>query len=44
MAVALRSSGSAGDLPGASFAGQQETSLNVCGFERVVEAVHEVFA
>ena len=44
IAVAVRSSATAEDLPDASFAGQQETYLNICGLERVVEAVHEVFA
>ena len=42
--VAVRSSATAEDLPAASFAGQQETLLNVRGRERVVAAVHEVFA
>jgi pyruvate,water dikinase len=42
--VAVRSSATAEDLPEASFAGQQETLLNVRGRERVVAAVHEVFA
>jgi pyruvate,water dikinase len=44
VAVAVRSSATAEDLPEASFAGQQETLLNVRGAERVVKAVHEVFA
>ena len=43
-AVAVRSSATAEDLPDASFAGQQETFLNVCGIEAVLEKVHEVFA
>ena len=43
-AVAVRSSATAEDLPEASFAGQQETLLNVRGAENVVRAVHEVFA
>src|SRR3989344_3310106 len=34
--VAVRSSATAEDLPGASFAGQQETYLNVCGIEEVL--------
>jgi len=43
-AVAVRSSATAEDLPDASFAGQQETFLNVVGADTVVEKVHEVFA
>jgi pyruvate, water dikinase len=43
-AVAVRSSATAEDLPDASFAGQQETFLNVVGVEAVLNAVHEVFA
>ncbi|WP_048307024.1 phosphoenolpyruvate synthase [Halomonas sp. PR-M31] len=42
--VAVRSSATAEDLPDASFAGQQETFLNIEGFENVKRAVHEVFA
>jgi pyruvate,water dikinase len=42
--VAVRSSATAEDLPEASFAGQQETLLNVRGSQNVVHAVHEVFA
>jgi pyruvate,water dikinase len=42
--VAVRSSATAEDLPEASFAGQQETLLNVRGGASVVHAVHEVFA
>ena len=42
--VAVRSSATAEDLPDASFAGQQETFLNIQGFEEVKQAVHEVFA
>ncbi len=42
--VAVRSSATAEDLPEASFAGQQETLLNVRGAANVVRAVHEVFA
>jgi len=38
-AVAVRSSATAEDLPGMSFAGQQETYLNVCGAEHVLAAV-----
>lgn len=43
-AVAVRSSATAEDLPDASFAGQQETFLNVCGLDAVLEKVHAVFA
>jgi pyruvate,water dikinase len=42
--VAVRSSATAEDLPEASFAGQQETLLNVRGADNVVRAVHEVYA
>ena len=41
---AVRSSATAEDLPDASFAGQQETFLNVVGIEQVLEKVKEVFA
>ncbi len=41
---AVRSSATAEDLPDASFAGQQETILNVQGLDNVKAAVHEVFA
>ncbi|KHL01388.1 phosphoenolpyruvate synthase [Sinomonas humi] len=41
---AVRSSATAEDLPDASFAGQQETFLNIRGVENVLEAVKEVFA
>lgn len=44
MAVAVRSSATAEDLPDASFAGQQETFLNIIGLENVKHAVKEVFA
>ena len=44
IAVAVRSSATAEDLPDASFAGQQETYLNVCGIEEVLIAVKKVFA
>jgi pyruvate,water dikinase len=44
LAVAVRSSATAEDLPDASFAGQQETFLNVCGIEAVLEKIHAVFA
>jgi pyruvate, water dikinase len=43
-AVAVRSSATAEDLPEASFAGQQETFLNVRGADDVVRAIHQVFA
>ncbi len=42
--VAVRSSATAEDLPDASFAGQQETFLNIEGIDAVKHAVHEVFA
>ena len=42
--VAVRSSATAEDLPDASFAGQQETFLNVTGIDNVLAKVHEVFA
>jgi len=42
--VAVRSSATAEDLPNASFAGQQETYLNISGPENVVEAVKKCFA
>jgi len=44
VAVAVRSSATAEDLPDASFAGQQETFLNVTGADDVVRKVKEVFA
>lgn len=44
VAVAVRSSATAEDLPDASFAGQQETFLNVTGADEVVRKVKEVFA
>jgi len=44
IAVAVRSSATAEDLPDASFAGQQETFLNVRGKEALLKCVHEVFA
>ncbi len=43
-AVAVRSSATAEDLPEASFAGQQETYLNVRGLDQVLAAVRRVFA
>ncbi|MHB8404000.1 MAG: phosphoenolpyruvate synthase [Gammaproteobacteria bacterium] len=44
ISVAVRSSATAEDLPDASFAGQQETILNVRGIEQVLRAMKEVFA
>ncbi|HVB84111.1 MAG TPA: phosphoenolpyruvate synthase [Rhodanobacteraceae bacterium] len=44
VAVAVRSSATAEDLPDASFAGQQETFLNVTGPDAVIHKVKEVFA
>jgi pyruvate, water dikinase len=44
IAVAVRSSATAEDLPTASFAGQQETFLNVQGQANVLRAMHEVYA
>ncbi|MDK2797036.1 MAG: pyruvate, water dikinase, partial [Tepidiphilus sp.] len=41
---AVRSSATAEDLPDASFAGQQETLLNVSGIENILHAIKEVFA
>ncbi|MEO6051381.1 MAG: phosphoenolpyruvate synthase [Pyrinomonadaceae bacterium] len=42
--VAVRSSATAEDLPDASFAGQQDTILNVHGEARLIEACHECYA
>ncbi len=44
ISVAVRSSATAEDLPDASFAGQQETFLNIRGLENVKHAIKEVFA
>ena len=44
VAVAVRSSATAEDLPEASFAGQQETYLNVSDASNVLDAVKEVFS
>jgi pyruvate,water dikinase len=44
VSFAVRSSATAEDLPDASFAGQQETFLNVRGIEAVLAAIQEVFA
>lgn len=42
--VAVRSSATAEDLPSASFAGQQETFLNVSGIDNILHCVRKVFA
>jgi len=44
MPLAVRSSATAEDLPDASFAGQQETFLNIRGYDNVLIAIKEVFA
>jgi pyruvate,water dikinase len=44
ISLAVRSSATAEDLPNASFAGQQETYLNVKGFEELVAACHKCYA
>ena len=44
IAVAVRSSATAEDLPDASFAGQQETFLNVRGLDQVIARIHDVYA
>ena len=44
IAVAVRSSATAEDLPDASCAGQQETFLNVRGIDHLIDALHQVFA
>ena len=44
VSVAVRSSATAEDLPEASFAGQQETLLNVTGLDAVIAGIREVFA
>src|SRR3954451_15778983 len=44
VSFAVRSSATAEDLPEASFAGQQESSLNISGAESVLEAIRHVFA
>ncbi|WP_284980466.1 phosphoenolpyruvate synthase [Arthrobacter sp. fls2-241-R2A-200] len=41
---AVRSSATAEDLPDASFAGQQETFLNISGIENILHAIKDVFA
>src|SRR6267378_3339748 len=41
---AVRSSATAEDLPEASFAGQQETFLNIHGIDNILEAIRQVFA
>ncbi len=42
--VAVRSSATAEDLPDASFAGQQETFLNICGEEELLQKILECYA
>ncbi|MBV7265471.1 phosphoenolpyruvate synthase [Erythrobacter ani] len=44
VSVAVRSSATAEDLPNASFAGQQETFLNICGEQALLEACKRCFA
>ncbi len=44
LSVAVRSSATAEDLPTASFAGQQETYLNIRGEHHLIEACHRCFA
>lgn len=44
ISFAVRSSATAEDLPDASFAGQQDTILNVYGFDNILTAVREVFS
>ncbi|WP_281647269.1 phosphoenolpyruvate synthase [Parendozoicomonas sp. Alg238-R29] len=44
LSVAVRSSATAEDLPDASFAGQQETFLNIRGYDNILVAIKEVFA
>ncbi|WP_396586591.1 phosphoenolpyruvate synthase [Bermanella sp. R86510] len=44
ISVAVRSSATAEDLPDASFAGQQETHLNISGIEAVLASVKEIYA
>ena len=44
VSYAVRSSATAEDLPDASFAGQQETYLNVHGLPEIIQSIHRVFA
>ncbi|MBC8768623.1 phosphoenolpyruvate synthase [Arenibacter sp. BSSL-BM3] len=44
ISLAVRSSATAEDLPNASFAGQQETYLNVRGFDELIAASHKCYA
>lgn len=44
ISLAVRSSATAEDLPNASFAGQQETYLNVKGFDELINACHKCYA
>jgi pyruvate,water dikinase len=44
ISVAVRSSATAEDLPGSSFAGQQESYLNVKGLDNIVDAIRKVYS
>jgi pyruvate, water dikinase len=44
ISFAVRSSATAEDLPNASFAGQQETLLNVVGIDAILHSIKEIFA
>ena len=44
LSFAVRSSATAEDLPSASFAGQQETYLNITGFKNLLDAMQKVYA
>ncbi|MCC7325575.1 MAG: phosphoenolpyruvate synthase [Burkholderiales bacterium] len=44
VSFAVRSSATAEDMPDASFAGQQETFLNINGLDNIIHAIREVFA
>lgn len=44
ISVAVRSSATAEDLPEASFAGQQDTLLNVTGLDNVIAGIHRIYA
>ena len=44
ISVAVRSSATAEDLPEASFAGQQDTLLNVTGLDNVIAGIHNIYA
>lgn len=43
ISVAVRSSATAEDLPTASFAGQHDSFLNICGEDKLLEAVHKCY-